>query len=296
MYFYSAYGLTIQCVVPLPGLIETHGPAEVVMRLGAVEPLYPVRLTDGICLQFKGEKAFFMYRGLGSGMSFWGREIVAQPEAHTDRGILPILAQGPGLSALLHQRGYLTLHASCVQMDRGAVAFMGGTGSGKSTMAAALHARGHTLVADDLTVVDNSGPQPEAYPGYPGLRLLADMAGNLGRGLGKPSDLDEDDQKIMYLVQEGLPKDPIPLRRIYLLTEGSGKTMTPMSGHHATYELVKNSYWIRLLHDFRTSSYFLQCGRLCSQIPIMKLTRPKVTSMLPEIVRMVEQDLEMSQA
>ena len=50
------------------------------------------------------------------------------------------LAQGLGISILLHQRGYVTLHASCVNLGSGAVAFLGDSTAGKSFIAAALHA------------------------------------------------------------------------------------------------------------------------------------------------------------
>ncbi len=149
-------------------------------------------------MQLKGDRAYISYRGLGSCEVIHGREIIGDPEKSMDESVISILAQGPGISILLHQRGFLTLHAGCVKIGKHAVAFMGPSGTGKSTIAAALHVRGHGLVADDVTVIDNFGPEPAAYPGYPGLHLLPDMADFFRDRLEKPARIDADDQKAKY--------------------------------------------------------------------------------------------------
>ncbi|MDQ7782786.1 MAG: hypothetical protein RDU20_07895 [Desulfomonilaceae bacterium] len=288
VYTYSAYGLGIRCDVPLPDLIESDAAHDVVMRFGRAEPLEPVPPDARLSLQFKGDRAFFLYRGLGACLVVQGREIVGEPDEGMDDQVIPVMAQGPGLSVLLHQRGYLTLHASCVQVGGQAVAFVGDSGSGKSTTAAALVSRGHALVADDVTVVRNSGSMPVAFPGYPGLHLLPDAAEYFGKKLGEPSAQDVEEEKLTFRRDEGFPSRPVPLARIYLLHEGPDLGIAPVSGHESVYELVKNSYWIRLMHDARPSSYFLQCARLATQVPVLRLTRPRDVSLVAEIAGMIE--------
>ncbi len=288
VYTYSAYGLGIRCEVPLPDLKASDTADDVVLRFGKTEPFHPVPPHARLCLQFKGDRAFFLYRGLGSCLVIQGREIIGEPDEDMDEQLLPVLAQGPGLSVLLHQRGYLTLHASCVKIGSHALAFVGSTETGKSTTAAAFHARGHALVADDVTVVCNSGPAPLAFPGYPGLHLLPDTAKYFEEDLGRPQGQDIEDEKFTFRTDRGFPSLPVPLARVYLLQEGPEVRILPVSGHEAVFELVKNSYWIRLMHDSRPSSYFFQCARLFSQIPIMRLTRPRDVSLLPEITRVIE--------
>jgi hypothetical protein len=291
MYHYTAYGLGIRSDVPLPDLTECDTATDVVMRFGRVEPIHPLPANTNVSLQFKEDRAFLCYRGLGSCEVVHGREIIGDPEKSMNENIISMLAQGPGLSVLLHQRGFLTLHAGCVKIGEAAVAFMGPSGSGKSTMVAALHVRGHGVVADDVTVIDNFGPKPAAYPGYPGLHLLPDIGDFFRDRLERPSSVDADGRKAKYPAHRGFPRSPIPIKRVYLISDGPNVEISRLNGHKAVYELINNSYWIRLTHDFRPASYFLQCARLCGQIPILRLTRPRTGSALPELAQIVEDDV-----
>jgi hypothetical protein len=291
MYSYSAYGLIIKCAVPLPDLVESDGPADVVMRFGKVALTHRPQSDSDFSMQLNGDRAYISYRGLGSCEVIHGREIIGEPEKSMDESFMSIMAQGPGISILLHQRGFLTLHASCVKIGKYAVAFMGPSGTGKSTVTAALHVRGHGIVADDVTVIDNFGPKPAAYPGYPGLHLLPDMADFFQDRLDRPARIDADDQKAKYQVHRGFSQSPAPIKRVYLVSDGSEVEISPLEGHKAVYELINNSYWIRLTHDFRPASYFLQCARLYDQIPILRLTRPRTVSALAELAKLVEDDV-----
>jgi hypothetical protein len=291
MYSYSAYGLGIRSAIPLPDLTANDVPADIVMRFGKATPISPIASDATFSLQFLEDRAFFFFRGLGSGEAVGGREIIGDPDAGMDEELMQFLAQGPALSVLLNQRGYLTLHASCIKIGDTAVAFMGDSGAGKSTMAAALHVRGHGLVSDELTVINNSGSEPQAYPGYPGLHLLPDVANQFRNQLEDLVRIGVHDRKVKVPAHSGFPRAPVSLVKIYLLSEGPHFQVSLLKGHKAVYELVKHSYWIRLVHDFRPSSYFLQCARLCARIPVMKLATPKVASALPEIAQMVERDV-----
>jgi hypothetical protein len=66
-----------------------------------------------------------------------GRSIVVDADNADDR-TAALWVLGPAMGVLLQQRGVLVLHASAVTMDGGVVAFLGHSGWGKSTMAAAM--------------------------------------------------------------------------------------------------------------------------------------------------------------
>src|SRR5205823_7434147 len=78
---------------------------------------------------------------------------------------------GPVLGFLLRAWGRLALHASCVRVDDAAVLLAGEPGAGKSTTAAALATRGHTVVSDDLTALSLDDGAATAWPAFDHLRL-----------------------------------------------------------------------------------------------------------------------------
>ena len=71
---------------------------------------------------------------------------------------------GPVLSSALRLRGDYSLHASAVRFARGAVAFAGPHGAGKSTLAAALGRAGHPVIADDVLRLTNHDGWWRAHP------------------------------------------------------------------------------------------------------------------------------------
>ncbi|MGO9567913.1 MAG: hypothetical protein ACLP5H_10260 [Desulfomonilaceae bacterium] len=292
MYSYIAYGLGIRCDIPLPGLIEQEAAGDVVMRLGKPKPLLePVSPNIRLCLQFKANEAYFYYHKMGRCRVSHGREIIGEPVPGSDEKRLGGLAQTLGLSILLHQRGYVTLHASCVNLGPGAVAFLGDSTAGKSFIAAALHSRSHAVVADDVTVVDVEGSSCSVYPGLPVLQLLPDAAKHFNCFVEESEGLDPFEEKVTWRVPGEFPQYAVPLRRLYILEDGPSVRIERLSRHKAVFELVRHSYWVRLMHDARPASYFLQCARLCEKVPVLRLIRPRSASTMSEVLDMVEQGL-----
>lgn len=76
--------------------------------------------------------------------------MTVHPVQGVDLSLLPVLVAGTALALLLTLRGKTVLHASAVQVDQGAVAFIGGSGMGKSTLATLFCSRGALLITDDL--------------------------------------------------------------------------------------------------------------------------------------------------
>ena len=100
-----------------------------------------------------------------------GSRIVVQPEEGASSRNVRLFLLGSAFGLLLHQRGLLPLHANAVEIDGRAVAFAGGPGAGKSTLAAWFSDRGFALIADDVAVIDFEGKTPIIQPGLPRLRL-----------------------------------------------------------------------------------------------------------------------------
>ena len=75
------------------------------------------------------------------------------------RDLIAILLTGSVVAYLLSADGGLVLHASAVEVGGAALAFVGQSGQGKTTMATLICAAGYPLVADDLLPVEPHGPR-----------------------------------------------------------------------------------------------------------------------------------------
>lgn len=89
--------------------------------------------------------------------------------------LLPVLMSGT-VAAIVHGlRGATLLHASAVEVDGRALAFIGRSGQGKSTIAALLCAAGAPLITDDVLCVEPNDP-PMCVGGANEVRLRESAA------------------------------------------------------------------------------------------------------------------------
>ncbi|HEX3131022.1 MAG TPA: hypothetical protein VH394_27050 [Thermoanaerobaculia bacterium] len=97
------------------------------------------------------------------------KEITIDPEPGADEAAIEEALLGPVFALALAREGIFVLHASAVIFPEGVVAFLGDSGTGKSTLARLLVETGDAaLAADDLLPIGSSGA---AYPHFPQLKL-----------------------------------------------------------------------------------------------------------------------------
>ncbi len=179
---YTAYGLTLEANRPLPGLIpaSAHGPVDVwVDLMKESESQLPSpeveAVSSGLNVLSKVDGTYFhlWFRGDGQldfEVNSEGRHIWAS----WDRSVLEevtALLLGQVLGFALRLRGTLCLHACVVRIGQQAIAIVGETGAGKSTTAAALARRGHSILSDDIAVLNDRRDRFLVQPGYPRVRL-----------------------------------------------------------------------------------------------------------------------------
>lgn len=85
-----------------------------------------------------------------------GGSVVARPHPSVAAGLVEDAYRRAVLPLVLQVRGTEVLHASAVRSPGGVVAFCAESGTGKSTLAAALGRRGYPVWADDAIAVDTS--------------------------------------------------------------------------------------------------------------------------------------------
>ncbi|MBB4906284.1 hypothetical protein [Actinophytocola algeriensis] len=171
---YHAYGLHIASDIPLP-LPPGGGVPTLVLRRGEDrevpherpqgERLAEVSRPDRTIFYTlaRGPRTILRYPGL---CDFEGDPKLEHVTVHlhpgADEGLLPVLISGAVLAVHLMLHHALVLHASAVDIGGSAVAFVGSSGMGKSTLAAALCGLGCSLVSDDLLRVDGGMVHPGA--------------------------------------------------------------------------------------------------------------------------------------
>ena len=177
---YLAWGLRVRSDLAVPSLGgASRATPDVTIRLGSVPAAEP---SGGRARPWASAPGVFRLEvdGVARYVVRGGREVTVEPTGG-DEGSLNAFLLGPVMAACLQQRGVVPLHASAVETDGGAVLFTGGSGTGKSALAAALVEGGYRLVSDDIAaLVVDAGGVPEALPAFPGLRLWADTVEALG--------------------------------------------------------------------------------------------------------------------
>jgi len=111
-------------------------------------------------------------------LNLWARTLNVHPNHGTDPELVPLLLTSTVLSLVLGLMGQCVIHASAVVHRDQAVAFIGPSAVGKSSLAAALCARGWPLLTDDALRCE-SGSAPRCSRGTFELRLrevAADLA------------------------------------------------------------------------------------------------------------------------
>lgn len=153
-----------------------RGRSDIVVRKAHVPPRLEAPDHVAALFQTKGTSEYLLaVPGTGRILVRNGDEVLVDAEPGADPSSI---LSGPLQAMLWHQRGLLPLHGSVVVIGARAIALCGPSTAGKSTLAAVLAGRGHTVVADDVCVVDPR--TAEVLAGCGRLRLWRDALDRLG--------------------------------------------------------------------------------------------------------------------
>lgn len=268
-YRYRLFGLVIESALRLPELTEQADD-------GQRPPDIRIRFCDGAVTDdaFEldiPEVARFVIAG--------GRSITVGAAAGAEEREVRLFLLGSAMGVVLHQRGVLPLHANAVAIDGAAIAFTGPSGSGKSTLAAWFHDRGYRVLADDVCVVRTDDGRAMAFPGLPRLRLWQDALEASGRDPGAhvPSFSQKGDPRRKYdvtLTAEGVMRDPLPLRALFVLEQGPVLAIERLTGAESVEAISSNTYRGGLIGQVGDSAVHLEaCLTIARQAQVYRLRR-----------------------
>jgi hypothetical protein len=302
MTHYRVYGLAVESELPLPELPKVDGPGpfcrvSVVSAPRATPPtwlhewhlpsgeawLSIGRLDSDYLLRFPS-LADFLVSPDGGRVG-----CAAAPDVPYDTVRHLLLDQV--LPLVVSLRGGLALHASAVADDGGAIAFMGSTGQGKSTLAACFAREGLRVLADDCLVVEETEAGLVGVPAYPGLRLWPHVIPEL---FGEAPELSEvahySDKKRLDAALGGLGycREPVPIRRVFVLAPdeapgGAPARVVPLPPRDAFMALLTHAYRLDVTDRSRLHGEFDRLGRAADAPFFYRLEFSRDLSRLPAI-------------
>lgn len=296
---YLLHGWRVRSELPLPHCLSWEGPdrpVDINVRLGEVpdEVADPIHWTPFLQIAGNGD-CRLQVASVGRYLVCHGSEVIVQPASGATPAEIGVFLLGSVIGLLCHQRGLFPLHASCVRIGEGAVAFCGASGAGKSTLAASLALRGHPLLCDDITIVDSTVPgSPLVFPATPRIRLWRDSLAALDvSGVSLQQDRVQLEKYVVGATEIGrFSVEPVPLKAIFLLRtvkspalEGTS-VLPPME---AVAQLSEEIYRRRQGAVLgRKTELFHGAARVAGKVPVLRLAKQCDFAALGRTVAMVE--------
>lgn len=212
---------------------------------------------------------------------------------------LQVYLLGQVISFALLGVGVESLHATTLLIEDVAVAIIGDSGYGKSSLGGAFLRAGHKLISDDLLVLDRRGEEYWAQPGLPRLKLYDVMASRFiteGRA-GVAMNKDHSPKRIYAMEREWHGK-PARLAAFYSLVPPHETTglvdvrLDPLSEREGFIEITKNSFNIAVREIGRLETHLGWAAEVAARVPVRRLGYPRKVEMFEPAVAAVASDLK----
>lgn len=283
---YRLFGLTISTKMnlDLPLADDSHS-IDATIQYGSV-PEHLSVITERDNVYEANEQRLLFKVGCANFLIEHGERITIDPKQEDERDIYLFLF-GSVISALLHQRDLLPIHASAVQFSQGVVLFAGASGMGKSSLVAAFQRLGYPIITDDLSVLHFENDTPYIAQGYPGIHLDQKTLEEMGYSTQQLNRLGEYDGA-KYIIPTTYPtnSDNNRVMTIYVLMWGKKNTVqvVPVKGMRKNQLLRLHTYRPKfIIGNARRIAYYQRIIWMANNIPIYRLVR-QISRETPESV------------
>lgn len=292
MFCYSAFGLNILSQIEFPGMLNCYKDAlfDVKIVLGEVNiPKFTAR-TKGQDYVMTKNSLYAWWNNIGK-IKIKNNKIIVDPiqdiEIENELNIIPVLL-GPVMALFLYLKGYLILHGSSVQMGKGAIAFLGYSKLGKSTLAINLYKKGYSLVTDDIIAITfNQFGSPLIYPSYPHIRLSNDSLNNINEHSYPICNFGN---KYFVEASKNFPKEPIMLNRIYLLKREDKVQISDIKSKDSLLDLIRHSK-TRISTPSSQVNDLFKLDKIRSSVPIRSLRISHSFENISSLMELIEADV-----
>lgn len=290
-YRYRAFGLTLLSHFNIVQLPFTKSEAvDVTITEGDLSAL---TMEDGH-VYTKDDSAYFLVPNVAKFRISDGNTIEVDrfPECSDEQ--LSVYLMGSCMGSVLHQRGYMPLHGSCVTDGVHSVLLTGDSGAGKSTLAAEFLSHDWKLLTDDVTAVTNVDEVPTVQPSYPSQKLWQD---SLLRYTHKDTDIhslyfENDREKFGVRVEEHFTDRLSPLSLVVrLIPTDTPCTVQEICGMTEADQLLRNTYRLCLISRSYRERHFRRCIALAKKVPMLIVTRQRGIQCAESLYEMITQYL-----
>jgi len=167
---YLLYGLSWSLPFLSPDLPETKELPAITVAFGVLDEKDINWTHTGVCYKATRGAYLLCVPGVAKYLATNGDTIIIEAEANIPQEDIVIFLYNLVAGAILLQRGILPLQASVVAKKGKASVLLGGSGMGKSIVAAGLMQQGFDFVTDTICAV-HPGDEPIIKAGYPYLML-----------------------------------------------------------------------------------------------------------------------------
>ena len=189
--------------------------------------------------------------------------------------------------------GELNLHGSAVVIDGRALALMGLSRRGKTTLAGAFAKAGHPFLTEDVLALGQQDGSFTVAPQRPILRLFGDSAAFL---LGDEPGEHCPDTKSEFAASAALPAADCaaPLGAICILGPGEADSvsLTQLGQAAALSEILRHGFLLDVEDKPRLHAHFARVAQLASSVPCLSLDYRREFSELPQVIRAVRSHME----
>ena len=185
-----------------------------------------------------------------------------------------------------NHNGGLFLHGSAVniQPEGGAIAFLGLSRGGKTTLAGSFAREGHPFLTEDVIDLRRVEREYWLQPKRSKLRLFVDSARHL---IGDSAAFSDEDKKQDIEAGNALPfaEEPVPLRQIYVLGTDhvAGLSIQEFSLQQALSALMPHSFILDVEDKERLRGHFGRIADLSQDIGCYSLDYTRDYAELPRV-------------
>lgn len=291
-YSYNGYQLNVSSEIKLPiQEIAFEGLADVRIEYGAV-----MNKPSGYVLGNTYLSTTFDEIDMGLGQVGWfhiERDLICvEPYPGVHENIIALYLIGSIWGSLLHLRGVTPFHASGYSINNKACLIMADSGAGKSTLLHGMLAKGARFITDDLAVISTA--QNLVCPSFSyGKVDESYLDGDISL---EPVPYIEGEKTKFYMdYHDIMVEKSLPLTLVIVLeiANQSEVTFEWLKGSEKLKAMMPHIYRGYLLERLnRKNDAMVQMFKLVSEVPILRVKRPRESDTKDFIIDMIKGYME----